>query len=65
MRIHGTFDDESLARIGVSKEDVKVYFEYITSSGDEDDTSWGLATFSEGEYRGKTLEDVLRQVENN
>ena len=67
MRIHGTFDDESLARIGVSKEAVKVYFEHIVNSSfedqDADDMPWGLMTFAEGELGGITLENALRRAE--
>ena len=66
-RIHGTFDDESLARIGVSKEAVKVYFEHVVNSSfedqDADDMPWGLMTFAEGELGGITLENVLRRAE--
>jgi hypothetical protein len=60
--IHGTFDDERLARIGVSKDDFKVYFDHILSDfKDENDMSCCLVTFAEGEYEDLTLEDVLRE----
>ena len=60
LTIHGTFDDEDLARIGVSKEDVKVYFSHIRSYDLIDGLEWSLSTFSPGEY-GLTLEDIIRQ----
>jgi hypothetical protein len=46
FRIHGTSDDERLARIGVSKEDIKVYFKYALSRDFTGDLTWGLVTFA-------------------
>jgi hypothetical protein len=62
LGIHGTFDDARLAQLGVSKDDFKVYFEYIISHSvvDKDVMSWGLVTYAEGEYGDMTLEEVLR-----
>ncbi|KAG9198863.1 hypothetical protein G6514_009330 [Epicoccum nigrum] len=61
--IYGTFDEERLARIGVSKEEIEVYFRYTVSQDWNDGLEWSVVTVAEGEYPNTPLEDIILRVQ--
>lgn len=57
--MYGTTHDARLARIGVSKEDLKVYFDHVTSNDFEDELWFFLVTKAEDEL--KHIVDLYRE----